>query len=108
MSIATIKKNDVVMVMRGVSAGRTGKVLAVDYERGRALVEGLNLVKKAMKKTQQRPQGGFMEKEAPVALPSLRPYCPVCKRAVRLRRRLEGDRRVRTCARKGCKHVFDR
>lgn len=108
MSIATIKKNDVVMVSRGASAGKTGKVLLVDYDKGRALVEGLNLVKKTQKKTQENPQGGITEKEASIAIANVRPYCPECKRGVRVRRRMDGDRRVRACAGKGCKHIFDR
>lgn len=108
MSIATIKKNDLVIAVRGASAGKTGKVLLVDYVRGRALVEGLNLVKKAQKKTQDRPQGGFLDKEASIAVANVRPYCPECKRGVRVRRRMDGDRRVRACAGKGCKHIFDR
>ncbi len=107
MSVATIKKNDVVIVARGSSAGKTGKVLGVDRGKGRALVEGLNLVKKAIRKSQDNPQGGIVEKEASIALPNLRPYCPECKRGVRIRRRLDGDKRVRVCAGRGCKHVFD-
>lgn len=108
MSVATIKKNDTVLATRGVSAGKTGKVLWVDRTKGRALVEGLHLVKKAVKKSQDNPQGGYASKEAPIALASLRPYCPECKRGVRVRRRLDGDRRVRVCAGSGCNHVFDK
>jgi large subunit ribosomal protein L24 len=107
VSVATIKKNDTVIAVRGVSKGKTGKVLQVDRERGRALVEGVNLVKKAQRKTQANPQGGITEKEASLALANLRPYCPVCKRGVRIHRQQDGDKRVRVCARKGCKHVFD-
>ncbi|MCE9614121.1 MAG: 50S ribosomal protein L24 [Lentisphaerae bacterium] len=108
MSVATIKKNDTVICTRGISAGKTGKVLAVDRTKGRALVEGLNLVKKALRKSQDNPQGGIVDKEASIALANVRPFCPECKRGVRLRRRLDGDRRVRVCSSAGCKHVFDR
>ena len=108
MSVATIKKNDTVLVSRGRSAGKTGKVLAVDRRQGRALVEGLNLVKKALRKTEKTPQGGITDQEAPIALANLRPYCPECKRGVRVRRRLDGNRRVRVCSGQGCNHVFDR
>ena len=107
MSVATIKKNDTVIAVRGKSAGKTGKVLFVDRVKGRALVEGLNLVKKALRKSQDNPQGGFTDKEASIALPNLRPYCPTCKKGVRLRRRVDGDKRVRACVTKGCKHTFD-
>lgn len=107
MSVATIKKNDTVIAVRGANSGKTGKVLFVDRVKGRALVEGLNLVKKALRKSQDNPQGGFTEKEASIALPNLRPYCPACQKGVRLRRRMEGEKRVRSCAAKGCKHTFD-
>jgi large subunit ribosomal protein L24 len=107
VSIATIKKNDTVLAVRGVSAGKTGKVLEVNRAKSRALVEGLSLVKKALRKSQDNPQGGIVEKEASIALANLRPYCPECKRGVRIRRRMDGDKRVRVCASRGCKHVFD-
>lgn len=107
MSVATIKKNDVVIVTRGASAGKTGKVLLVNREKGRALVEGVNLVKKAIRKSQDNPQGGIIEKEAGIALPNIQPYCPECKRGVRIRRRMDGEKRVRACAVRGCKHVFE-
>lgn len=97
-----------VIAMRGVSSGKTGKVLLVDQVKGRALVEGLNLVKKTVKKSQDNPQGGIKDIEAPIAVSNIRPYCPECKRGVRVRRRMDGDKRVRVCAVKGCKHVFDR
>jgi large subunit ribosomal protein L24 len=96
-----------VVVARGASVGKTGKVLMVDRVKGRVLVEGVNLVKKTLRKTQDNPQGGITEKEAPLAIANVHLYCPECKRGVRVRRRSDGDRRKRVCARTGCTHVFD-
>lgn len=69
-----IKRGDVVEAICGVDAGtgKTGKVLQVLPESERAIVEGLNLVKKHMKRTQDNPQGGIIEKEAPVHVSNLK------------------------------------
>ena len=105
MSIARVKKNDIVVMIAGVEAGKTGKVLYVDRASGRVLVEGLNLVKKALRKSENRPQGGIVEKEAAVSESRLMLYCPECKKGVRIKRVPEGDRRVRKCKR--CSHAFE-
>ena len=67
---ARIKKGDMVLVITGDDKGKTGKVLQLQGER--ALVEGLNFVKKHMRKTQDNPQGGVIEKEAPINLSNLK------------------------------------
>jgi large subunit ribosomal protein L24 len=67
-----IKKGDTVEAIAGDDKGKTGKVLQVIPETGRALVEGLNFVKKHMRKTQDNPQGGVFEKEAPIHLSNLK------------------------------------
>lgn len=107
MSVATIKKNDTVIAISGEDSGRTGKVLEVNRGKKRALVEGLNMVKKALRRTQDNPQGGFADKEAQLALSKVMLYCPVCKKGVRTRRRRDGRKVIRHCAAKGCKHEFD-
>ncbi|MFO7870300.1 MAG: 50S ribosomal protein L24 [Kiritimatiellia bacterium] len=105
MSIARIKKGDTVIAAAGVDLGRTGRVLQVFPGRGRALVEGLHVVKKAMRKTQDNPQGGIGEREASVDISNLMVYCPDCKRGVRMKKETEGDRKVRKCGR--CGRVFE-
>lgn len=69
-----VKKGDVVAVIAGdeAASGKTGKVLKVIPETQRAIVEGLNLVKKHMRKTQNNPEGGIIEKESPIAVSNLR------------------------------------
>lgn len=68
-----IKRNDIVAAITGDDAagGKTGKVLKVMPEKGRAIVEGLNMVKKHMRKTQQNPEGGIVEKEGSIAISNL-------------------------------------
>ena len=55
-----------VYVIAGDSRGQQGKVLAVDPEKQRAIVEGVNMCKKAEKPNAKNPQGGIVEKEAPI------------------------------------------
>ena len=67
-----IKKGDTVVVIAGENKGKSGKVLQIVPTTGRALVEGVNLVKKHMQKTQDNPQGGIVEREAPIAVSNLK------------------------------------
>ncbi|MBN2164256.1 MAG: 50S ribosomal protein L24 [Pontiellaceae bacterium] len=67
-----IKKGDTVVVIAGEDKGKSGKVLQVVPQNGRALVEGVNIVKKHMQKTQENPQGGIVEMEASIAISNLK------------------------------------
>ena len=95
MSIARIRKNDMVIAITGEHAGQTGRVLSVDPTRGVAVVEGLNIVKRAVRATQDKPQGGHTSFEAPIQLSNLMPYDAELKKGVRISRVREGDRMVR-------------
>lgn len=68
-----IKKGDMVLAITGedASRGKPGKVLQVLPKQKRAIVEGFNLVKKHMRKTQDNPQGGIAEIEAPIHVSNL-------------------------------------
>lgn len=66
MSKANIKKGDVVVVLAGSDKGKKGKVLRVDRKAGRVTVEGVNVQKKTMRRSQERPQGGIMDVEGPI------------------------------------------
>lgn len=101
-----IKKNDVVVVTTGASAGKSGKVLEVNASAGRAFVEGLNLRKKALRKSQDNPQGGIIEKEASISTANLMLLCPKCKKGVRTRVSRESDQKTRLCRK--CGHSFGR
>jgi large subunit ribosomal protein L24 len=70
--MAAIKKGDLVKAVCGDDKGKTGKVLQVLPSTGRAVVEGLNFVKKHTRKTQDNPQGGVIEKEASVHMSNLK------------------------------------
>lgn len=61
-----VKKGDTVVVLSGATRGKTGRVLKVLPEKNRVIVEGLNFVTRHTRPTQTNPQGGRLEKEAPM------------------------------------------
>ena len=86
MSIARIKKGDVVIVISGAYAGRTGKVNSVDPAAETAIVEGVNMRTHAVRRSQENPNGGLVKAEAPIRLCKLMPYDPEAKKGVRISR----------------------
>ena len=80
-----IKKNDTVMVITGRDRGKTGKVLRVLPERGRVVIERLNIVKRHSKQSRgaQSP-GGIVEKEAPINISNVMIFCDRCNAPVRV------------------------
>ena len=95
MSLQRIKTNDTVVVIAGDEAGKTGTVKSVDLRKQRAIVEGLNLVKKTLRRSEQHPEGAIVEKEAPIALSNLMPYDAKSKKGARVRAAQDGDKKVR-------------
>lgn len=63
-----VKKNDVVVVIAGTQRGKRGKVLEVVRAKNRVLIEGVNLIKKSQRKSQEHPQGGIIEREGGVPI----------------------------------------
>lgn len=98
-----VKKNDQVMVLSGREKGKRGRVINVDLDKGRALVENVNFVKRHTKANPQKNiKGGILEREAPVALSALMVVCKECKEPTRLgSKTLEGGRKVRACKKCG-------
>ena len=97
-----IKRGDQVLVLTGKDAGKEGRVLFVRPQEGRAIVEGIHFVKRHTRPNQQLPQGGIVEKEAPIHLSNLKLICPRCNQPARTsRRRLETGQTVRVCKKCG-------
>ncbi len=101
-----LRKNDVVVAIAGRSRGKQGKVLEVRRGSGRALVEGLQMIKRHTKKSQAQPQGAIVEKEGSIALSNLMLFCPTCKKGVRLGIKRDAAKRIRFCRK--CKNEFDK
>jgi large subunit ribosomal protein L24 len=89
-----LKKNDTVTVIAGKDKGKTGRVLRIDEDGGRVLVEGVNMVKKAQRKQRQEDTGGIIEKEAPIAISNVM-YAGKDGKPARLGYRVEGGEKVR-------------
>ena len=61
-----IKKDDQVVIIAGKDKGKTGRVLEVNPRQKSILIENINMVKRAQRKTQENPQGGFIDIERPI------------------------------------------
>ncbi|MCQ2272135.1 MAG: 50S ribosomal protein L24 [Bacteroidales bacterium] len=85
-----IKKGDIVKVIAGDSKGSQGKVLEVDVQKYRAMVEGVNLVSKHTKANAKNPNGGIVKKEAPIHISNLM-VVDAQGNATRIGRRLNED-----------------
>jgi len=98
--MARIKKGDMVTVLSGKDRGKSGKVLQVWPDRQRALVERINMVKCFERRSQQKPQGGVVEREGSMALSKLSPVCPTCNKPARVGWQLAvGGEKRRICRR---------
>lgn len=88
MSKLHIKKGDIVYVNAGEDKGKTGRVLDVNVEKQRAIVEGVNIVSKHTKPNAKNPQGGIEKKEAPVHISNLNLVDPKSGKPTRIGRKL--------------------
>lgn len=70
-----IRKNDTVVVIRGKYKGRRGRVLEVHPKKERLLVEGVNLMKRHTKPSNRNQSGGIVEREAPIHISNVMPWC---------------------------------
>ncbi len=100
-----IRKDDMVKVIAGRDKGKTGRVLSVDRERGKVLVEGISMVKRHTRPNPQRQiKGGIAERESPIAVSNLKILCPACG-PVRIGHKVETAggkaRRIRICRKCG-------
>ncbi|HKS17349.1 MAG TPA: 50S ribosomal protein L24 [Planctomycetota bacterium] len=101
-----IRKNDIVKVIAGDGAarGQTGKVIRV-LDDGRLLVQGVNMVWKHMRRSQQHPHGARIEKEATIHASNVMLVCPSCSKATKIAvSKSEGGEKERLC--KKCKTVI--
>ncbi len=89
-----LRKNDQVVVTTGKDRGKTGRVLTIDRTSGRVIVEGLNMVKKAVKKKKQTDKGGITDVEAPLHLSNVQIAGPGGK-PDRIGLRMVGGKKVR-------------
>ncbi len=91
MSKLHIKKGDTVYVLSGEDRGKTGRVLKVLVTKGRAIVEGVNIVTKAAKPSAKHPQGGLVKMEAPIHISNLSLIDPKSGKPTRVGRRADAQ-----------------
>lgn len=101
-----IKKNDKVIVLTGKEKGKIGTVLKSDSEKGRVIVEKINIVKRHSKPGGANAQGGIIEKEAPIHISNIMLVCSKCAEPSRIGKKiLEDGSKVRFC--KKCNELLD-
>ncbi|MHB8160509.1 MAG: 50S ribosomal protein L24 [Thermoleophilia bacterium] len=99
-----IKKGDTVLVIAGKARGKTGKVLRVEPEKERVVIERLNMIKRHRRPSPQNPQG-MIEKESPIHVSNVMFYCSRCSDGVKLGAKRTDNGRLRVC--KSCGSEFD-
>jgi len=95
-----LKKEDTVEVITGKDKGKRGRVIKILRDKDRIIVDGVNIVKKAMKKRKQQDRGGIVEIEAPVHSSNLMIVCKKCG-PTRIGYTFDGDKKVRKCKKCG-------
>ena len=105
-----VRKNDSVTVVSGNSLGKQGKVLKVFPKENRIIIEGVNVMKRHSRPSQKNPQGGIVQKEAPINLSNVMVVCPKCGKNTRIGNAVVKDatsgrdKKMRVC--KHCNEMF--
>ncbi len=103
---ANLRVNDKVEVIAGKDKGRVGKILRIEKENNRLIVERINLIKKHQKATEATQSGQIIEKEAGLHVSNVMLVCPECSETVRIGKKLlEDGTKVRMC--KKCKATIE-
>ncbi|MEI8350347.1 MAG: 50S ribosomal protein L24 [Candidatus Omnitrophota bacterium] len=93
-----IRKGDKVQILSGRDKGKSGKVLEVLLDKQRAIVEGVNIVKKHMRKRKEGETGGIKEIPIPLGLAKMALFCGNCQRGVRFETKTMADKsKMRIC-----------
>ena len=100
-----IKKGDTVIVLSGDDKGVKGEVIAVSPAEEKVIVKDANVIHKHVKPRRQGESGGIVDAEGAMYASKVALYCPKCDKGVRTHIVMDGDKKVRTCAK--CGHKFD-
>ena len=102
-----IRKNDNVLVVTGKNRGARGRVLKVDPDKNRLIVEGVNMIKRHTRPNPQRNiKGGIVEREGALHASNVQLVCPDCGKITRIGHQIRGDSKVRICRK--CEGVVDK
>ncbi len=89
-----IRKNDQVLVLTGADGGKRakrGRVVSVDKKADKVKVEGVNVVRKAVRRSRRNPQGGLLSMEMPIPVSNVQLVCPSCNMPTRIGVRFADD-----------------
>jgi len=101
-----VRKGDQVVVIAGKEKGKRGRVLRLMTEKGRVVIERINMVKRHTKPTQRNPRGGILEKEGSVEASNVALWCGKCVAPRRAKSdEKEGQKKRRICVK--CGTVFE-
>jgi len=96
-----VKKDDKVVVISGKDKGKMGKVLTAYPKEGKIIVEGVNIRTMHKKPKSAQEQGGRIQEESSIYASKVMPFCDKCKKGVRIAQKIDGDKKVRVCAKCG-------
>ena len=96
-----VKKDDTVVVIAGKDKGKKGSVLKVYPKTSKVLVEGVNVITKHQKPTAINPQGGIINKEAPIHVSNVMPLDPETGKGTRVRFEMKDGKKVRVAVKSG-------
>lgn len=96
-----IKKSDTVIIIAGKDKGKKGKVLKAFPKTKKVVVEKVNFIKKHTRPTNQNPQGGIIEREAPIHVSNVQLFNEKLNQPTRAVFKVIGDKRIRVCKKSG-------
>ena len=96
-----IKRDDTVVVISGDSKGTVGKVIAASPEEGKVIVAGANIVSKHTKARKQGDNSAIVKTEGAIYASKVQVYCSKCSKATRVAHKMNGDKKIRVCAKCG-------
>ncbi len=96
-----IKTGDTVVVLSGDDKGVKGEVIAVSPKEDKVIVKAVNMIHKHVKPRRQGETGGIVDAEGAIYASKVALFCPKCQKGVRVKMLLDGDKKVRTCAKCG-------
>ena len=92
-----VKKNDTVVVLSGKDKGKQGKVLSVNPQAGKVVVEGVSVATRHQKPRRQGEEGGIVKKETPIYASKVMTVGPKCSKASRVAHKIVDGKKVRVC-----------
>ena len=96
-----VREGDTVVVISGNDKGAQGKVVRVSPKEGKVIVNGVHMIKKHVRPRPPQEQGGIVEAEGAIYASKVMIVCPKCKKGVRIAHKMDGDKKIRVCAKCG-------